>query len=76
MLEPREWYALCNESGGMILVPDPYQNADGSFPNRELAEAAATANWEAVKDTIYVVSMMRTPVATVSGTTQVVVKPV
>lgn len=76
MLENREWYAICNEAGAVVITPSTAQDADGRFPNRETAEAAAAAAYEAMKEELYVVSVVRTTVACVTGSMQVVVTPV
>lgn len=76
MLEAREWYVVCTSDGNICILPDPAQNAKGEFPNVETAQAAAIANWDTYKTDLYVVSVTRRPVATVSGTTQVVATPV
>lgn len=76
MLENREWYAICNEAGGIVTTPDPSQDANGHFPNREHAEAAAKIAFESMKEELYIVSVTRTTVSCVTGSMQVVVTPV
>jgi hypothetical protein len=77
MLPDKEFYLVMNEAGAMMSLGDPAQDSDGRFPNQESATRAATTAWS-VHDgqELYIVHHTRTVVATVSGTTDIVVTPV
>lgn len=77
MLPNKEFYLVMNEAGSSMALGAPGQDADGRFPNYELAVAAAQGSWS-VQDgqDMYIVHAVRTVVATVSGRTDVTVTPV
>jgi len=77
MLPNKEFYLVMNDAGSSMALGAPGQDADGRFPNYELAAAAAQNSWSTQDgQTMYIVHAVRTVVATVSGTTNITVTPV
>lgn len=75
MLANSEFWLIMNEQGNVMATGDPAQDADGRFPNRELAEMAAMNLAQSRQGSdLYVAKATRTVVSIFQSKTTVEVR--